>query len=282
MPLIDPVLLKTRLGVLAGRFDVAALDECDSTSSELMRRADCGAPVGTVIVADRQTAGRGRRGRQWQSAPADSLTFSCLWRFGGQATQLSGLSLAVGVAVSEALEGLGATGVRLKWPNDVLLERGGGFAKLAGILVELVSDRRGTQAVIGIGINLRTPGGDLPQPAAGLAEALAALPDRHDLLAALLVSLAGVLDRFVAGGGFTALQSAWQRRHAWQNQPVRLLQDGVVDSEGICLGADADGALLVETPVCIKRFLSGDVSLRPVPPGDLLRGAGSTPGGRRA
>jgi BirA family biotin operon repressor/biotin-[acetyl-CoA-carboxylase] ligase len=76
MPLIDPVLLKARLGALAGRFDVTALDECDSTNSELLRRADCGAPDRTVIVADCQTAGRGRRGRQWLSASADGVTFS--------------------------------------------------------------------------------------------------------------------------------------------------------------------------------------------------------------
>jgi len=94
MPLIDPVLLKARLGALAGRFDVTVLDECDSTNSELLRRADCGAPDGTVIVADCQTAGRGRRGRQWLSAPADGLTFSLLWRFSGPSGQLAGLSLA--------------------------------------------------------------------------------------------------------------------------------------------------------------------------------------------
>ena len=99
MALLDPTLLKARLGLLAGRFDVDALDECDSTSSELARRAEKGAPAGTVVVADRQTAGRGRRGRRWLSAPADSLTFSLLWRFSGPPGRLSGLSLAVGVAV---------------------------------------------------------------------------------------------------------------------------------------------------------------------------------------
>ena len=261
MPLIDPARLKPLLGTLAGRFDVDSLDACDSTSSELLRRADRGAPGGTVIVADAQSAGRGRRGRPWLSAAADSLTFSLLWRFSGPATQLAGLSLAVGVAVAQALEGLGARRVALKWPNDVLLARDDGHAKLAGILIELSSDRRGTQAIIGIGINLQPPAGDLPQPAAGLAEELPELPDRHDLLAALLAALADVLDRFAAGG-FAALQSAWQRRHAWQGLPVRLLQDDAVEGEGICLGADSDGALLVETPVCVKRFLAGDVSLR--------------------
>ena len=103
MALLDPVLLKSRLGLLAGRFDVDALDECDSTNSELMRRAESGAPSGTVIVADRQTAGRGRRGRSWLSAPESSLTFSLLWRFSGPLARLSGLSLAVGVAVDAFL-----------------------------------------------------------------------------------------------------------------------------------------------------------------------------------
>lgn len=261
MALVDSVRLKPLLGPVAGRFDVDALDACDSTSSELLRRADAGAPSGTVVVADCQTAGRGRRGRTWLSRAEDSLTFSLLWRFSGTAAQLAGLSLAVGVAVAEALESLGVQGLGLKWPNDVLLTRDDGYAKLAGVLVELSSDRRGTQAVIGIGLNLRAPAEALPQPAAGLADALSVVPERHALLAALLQSLAGVLDRFAAGG-FAALQSAWQRRHAWQNRPVRLTEDGAVEGEGVCLGADSDGALLVETPVCIKRFLSGDVSLR--------------------
>jgi BirA family biotin operon repressor/biotin-[acetyl-CoA-carboxylase] ligase len=100
MTLIDPVLLKERLGILAGRFNVDVLDACDSSSSELMRRAEQGAPAGTVIVADRQTAGRGRRGRNWLSSPESSLTFSLLWRFSGYAAGLSGLSLAVGVGLA--------------------------------------------------------------------------------------------------------------------------------------------------------------------------------------
>jgi len=261
MPLIDPSRLPALLGSAASRFDVDSLDACDSTSSELARRADAGAPCGTVIVADSQNAGRGRRGRSWLSSPEGSLTFSLLWRLAGPAAGLAGLSLAVGVALAEALETLGATRVRLKWPNDVLLDYGTGPAKLAGILVELATDRRGTQAVIGIGLNLKTPGEDLPQPAAGLMDDLAGLPDRHLVLASILVSLAGVLDKFEAGG-FSALRSAWECRHAWQGRQVRVMQDGVVDGEGVCLGVDVDGALLVETPVCIKRFLAGDVSLR--------------------
>ena len=178
MALLDLVLLKSRLGLLAGRFDVDAVDTCDSTSSELLRRAEQGAPAGAVVVADRQTAGRGRRGRTWLSVPGESLTFSLLWRFACPSGGLAGLSLAVGVALAQGLEALGAGGICLKWPNDVLLRCGDDFAKLAGVLVELASDAQGTQAVIGIGLNLRPPRADLPQPAAGLDQALASQPDR--------------------------------------------------------------------------------------------------------
>jgi BirA family biotin operon repressor/biotin-[acetyl-CoA-carboxylase] ligase len=261
MPLLDPVLLKARLGLLAGRFDVDALDECDSTSSELARRAEQGAPAGTVIVADRQTAGRGRRGRTWLSAPEASLTFSLLWRFTGPVWQLAGLSLAVGVALARALDNLGARGVRLKWPNDVLLERNGDFAKLAGILVELASDRRSTQAIIGIGLNLRPPAEDLPQPAAGLTEAMTQQADRHVVLAGILAALGDVLAAF-AVDGFAGLKVEWERRNAWQGLAVQILADDAEPLAGICLGADDDGALLLETPTGIQRILSGDLSLR--------------------
>ena len=271
MTLIDPVLLKAHLGTMSGRFDVDALALCDSTSSELMRRAERGAPAGSVIVADEQSAGRGRRGRQWLSAPKESLTFSVLWRFNGPATMLSGLSLAVGVGLARGLENLGAQGVCLKWPNDVLLRCGDGYAKLAGILVELSSDRKGTQAVIGIGLNLQRPAGNLPQPAAGLSEALASLPDRHVILAAILRALADVFESF-AVDGFFGLKNEWQVRHAWQDQPVQLLADEATPLLGRCLGADDDGALLLETENGIQRIFSGDVSLRP---------AGSALGGRR-
>lgn len=260
MALIDPILLKSRLGKLAGRFDVDALDECDSTSSELMRRADRGAPAGTVIVADRQSAGRGRRGRTWLSSPERSLTFSLLWRFAGNASRLSGLSLAVGLGLAKALEKLGAAGVRLKWPNDVLLQSGADFAKLAGILIELSSDRRGTQAIIGIGLNLEAPDSDLPQPVAGLKQT-SARADRLDVLAEILVSLADALDAF-AIEGFAGQKNEWQRYHAWQDQLVQILGDSAAPLLGRCLGVDGDGSLLLETDQGIERIFSGDVSLR--------------------
>lgn len=261
-PLIDPARLQVLLGSALGRFDVDSVVECASSSSLLLERAARGAPGGSVLVTDRQTAGRGRRGRCWLSSPQSSLTFSVLWRFDGGVERLAGLSLAIGVAVQRALAACGARGVRLKWPNDLLL----GDAKLGGILVELQSERQSMRAVIGIGLNLdlgaigESPP-DFAQAFAALAQAILPLPDRHVLLAKLLIELAAVLDRF-ALGGFAALRSEWQARNAWQDRRVRLLRDGVIEKEGICRGVDVDGALLIESGKGIERCLSGDLSLR--------------------
>jgi BirA family biotin operon repressor/biotin-[acetyl-CoA-carboxylase] ligase len=269
-PLIDLGRLQTLLGIASGRFDVDALSECESTSSLLLDRATHGAPAGSVIVADRQSAGRGRRGRNWLSSPEASLTFSVLWRFDSGVERLAGLSLAVGVAVARALEACGASGIALKWPNDILFSEDGRHAKLGGILVELQMERQGGRrsmlAVIGVGLNLQLPSvSSLPeafgQPVASLAQALSPLPDRHDLLAQMLIELAAVLDLF-SSGGFAVLRDEWLARNAWQDCPVQLLRDGVIEKDGICRGADADGALLIETGTGLERCLSGDLSLR--------------------
>jgi BirA family transcriptional regulator, biotin operon repressor / biotin---[acetyl-CoA-carboxylase] ligase len=269
--LIDPVRLAACLGVAACRFNVEALAACDSTNARLAAAAQQGVPSGSVIVADTQTAGRGRRGRQWLSAPAGSLTFSLLWRFAAPADWrvLGGLSLAVGLAVAEACDKLGLPGMFLKWPNDLLLRKGEAWGKAGGILIELSSDRQGVAAVIGIGLNLQAPDGTgMDLPPAGLAELAGAgseLPDRHRILAELLRQLLGILDRF-AIDGLPPLRNAWEARHAFAGAPVRLVQDGAagpISTAGRCLGIDDDGALRVETAAGIERWLSGDVSLRP-------------------
>lgn len=261
--LIDPARLQALLGDARGRFDVDSLSECESTSTLLLERAEQGALAGTVIVTDRQTAGRGSRGRTWLATPESSLTFSVLWRFGGGLERLSGLSLAVGVAVVQALEACGARGTSLKWPNDILHDN----AKLGGILIELQGEIDNALAVIGIGLNLRLPepiaGGEtFALPPAALETMISPLPERHVLFAQLLIEIARVFDRF-ADGGFAVLRKQWQERNAWQDKPVRLLRDGRVEKEGICRGADNDGALLVQTTAGIERCLSGDLSLRP-------------------
>ena len=260
--LIDPTRLQPLLASAAGRFDVDSLAECASTNSVLLERADRGAPAGSVIVTDRQLAGRGSRGRRWIASPDASLTFSLLWRFSGGMERLAGLSLAAGVAVVRALSAVGAGGVTLKWPNDILFDDG----KLGGILVELQSSGDSSLAVIGIGINLQlppaAPAGEIyALPPAALEQVLQPPPERHRLLAQLLIELAAVLDLF-ADEGFAALRSQWMAAHAWQDRAVDLLRDGCIVSAGLCRGADFDGALLVESDGLVRRCLSGDVSLR--------------------
>lgn len=263
--LTDPARLQPLLADQRGRFDVDAVAECASTNTLLLERAGKGAPSGSVLVADRQTAGRGRRGRQWVSSAESGLTFSVLWRFSGGVERLSGLSLAVGVAVARAVERCGARPIRLKWPNDILLGDAPQQGKLGGILVELQNEQRRMLAVIGIGLNLALPplaAGETPGfPAAALAQVVQPLPERHALLAQLLIELGGVLDLFSAGG-FAALREEWLARQAWPDQAVRLLHDGEAIMSGLCRGVDDDGALLIETPTGMARCFSGDLSLR--------------------
>jgi BirA family biotin operon repressor/biotin-[acetyl-CoA-carboxylase] ligase len=242
------------LGPLAPRFDVDVLAACDSTNARLLARAEAGAPSGTVIAAARQTAGRGRMGREWYADESASLTFSLLWRL-PPAAPLGGLSLAVGVAVAEALRDLGEDRVALKWPNDILRDGG----KLGGILIELVSGAPHA-AVIGIGLNLRLPPG-LPDPVRQSAAALDSEADRNRLLARLLSSLHAVLSDF-ADNGFTGIRQRWLALNAHAGAPVRVVSAFVPPVEGRCLGVDGDGALLLETATGVRRIVSGDVSLR--------------------
>lgn len=236
--------------------DIEVVDSCASTNALLLARAQQGAASRLAIVAREQTAGRGRQGRAWVSAPGDSLTFSLLWRFAA-GTPLSGLSLAIGVAVAEALEAFApGAPLLLKWPNDVLRDGG----KLAGILIEL-SGRNA--AVIGVGINLRLPAA-LPDDVRATA---AALPDGTGdvaALAAVLTAMAAVCRRF-DGVGFAPWQAAFAARDAMRDRPVQLLAPPAPPRVGTARGVDADGALRLETDGAIHAVVAGELSLRPAP-----------------
>ncbi|HEX8987643.1 MAG TPA: biotin--[acetyl-CoA-carboxylase] ligase [Rhodocyclaceae bacterium] len=253
-PSLSVSAIAAALGTRAVRFDVDVLTSCESTNTELMRRAEAGAASGTVVAAERQTAGRGRMGRSWFADPEASLAFSLLWRF-APGTVPYGLSLAVGVALAEALEGLGVPGIALKWPNDLLRDG----RKLAGVLVELVPGAP-YAAVIGMGLNVKMPD-SMPEDVRRLAAALDVDIPREQLLARLLDRLCTVLDEFAAGG-FHALRDRWLARCAHLDMPVQILSEFSPPLAGRCVGIDVDGALMIETAVCVQRVLSGDVSLR--------------------
>lgn len=250
--------IAARLGAAARRFDIDVLPRCDSTNAVLLGRAEAGAPSGTVIIAEEQTAGRGRRGRNWFASPGDSLTFSLLWRF-APGTAPAGLSLAIGLAVARALQGVGAGDAALKWPNDILKDG----RKLGGILVELLPGAPHA-AVIGIGINVRLPAAMPEEMRAASASICAAgeTADSDELYAALLAELLLALENF-ARGGFAAIRPQWIARHALQDARVAVSSDFGPPRTGICRGVDLDGALLLEVDGGVERILSGEVSLRP-------------------
>ena len=239
--------------------DIAIHWELDSTSSELMRRAAIAGDY-TVCLAEQQSAGRGRRGRAWQSPPACNVYLSLLKRFDRGMGGLAGLSLAVGVAVAEALESVGARGIGLKWPNDVLADG----RKLAGILVELGGEFLGPcHAVIGIGVNLRLPDvarAAIEQPATDLAAVAGPMPSRHHVVAALLDRLMRRLDGF-AQDGFAASQPDFARRDLLQDVALALT-DARGTHRGVGAGVDARGALLLRQGDTIAVFDSAEVTVR--------------------
>jgi BirA family biotin operon repressor/biotin-[acetyl-CoA-carboxylase] ligase len=243
---------------------VEVVDQIESTSSELMRRAQRRDVHGVALAAEWQSAGRGRRGRAWTAIAGGSLTFSLGWKFEQGAGFLAGLSLAVGVAVVRALEAERFKDVALKWPNDLIHRH----LKIGGILIELNGDALGpTTTVIGVGLNVRIPAAarkDIPVPVTDLATIAGrrAPPiDRNRLLAALLAELGAVLDLY-AREGFAPFAAEWQHRHAYQGKPVRLLLPDGATVTGKVAGVDASGALVLADGPRRARFLSGEITLR--------------------
>jgi BirA family biotin operon repressor/biotin-[acetyl-CoA-carboxylase] ligase len=237
--------------------DVEVVAQTGSTNADLLARAAQLARP-TLLIAEHQSAGRGRAGRSWLSAAGGSLTFSLAWKFAGPPQRLLGLPLAVGVALAEAIAALDVP-VRLKWPNDLLKDG----SKLAGILIETQGAAEGgTWAVIGVGLNLRMPD-ELEER---IGRAVAAAPwlagmERDVLMAALLDALAAAMEQFELAG-FGAFRARWDALHAWRGLPVAIVDHGAVLQQGVAVGVDDSGRLLLDTDGGRVAVLAGDVSLR--------------------
>jgi BirA family transcriptional regulator, biotin operon repressor / biotin---[acetyl-CoA-carboxylase] ligase len=260
---LDETEVLKAIGEQRAWFNLTILDEVPSTNTYLMQQATKGAAHVSCVAAHVQSKGRGRRGRTWVSALGSSLTFSLLWRFQCGAAALSGLSLAVGVALIRALASIGVNNAQLKWPNDVLVEN----KKLAGILIDLQGDLDGpSAAVIGVGVNFNLPENvlkNIDQPAIDLARVSAEPINQNVLLGTLLKHMADALSEFEQHG-FLSVREEWMRYHAYQQKPVRMLLPDGRNVQGTVSGVAEDGILLVETALGLQRFSAGEISLRNV------------------
>lgn len=235
---------------------VEVMAQADSTNTRLLERARAGDTQPCLLVAEDQFAGRGRQGRTWTSAPGASLTFSIGLHYAP--ADFGGLSLAVGVALAEALHDQ----VRLKWPNDLwLLDADGNGRKLGGILIETVGAPGGArQVVVGVGLNIA------PVQAPDLRNTTACLQDLNPGLDApgaleqVALPLLQALLRFEREG-FPAFAEAFARRDLLRGRSVRTT--GPEALEGVAEGVDASGALLLRTAAGMHSISSGEVSVRP-------------------
>lgn len=253
LDLLDAQVLASAVPATAGRLEV--LRQVDSTNTHLLQSPHCPA----VCLAELQTAGRGRRGRQWLSVLAGSLCFSQSWVFQGGAAALQGLSLAVGVVLVDALEALGARGLALKWPNDLLLDG----AKLGGILIELVGDAAGEcRVVVGVGLNLGLPSSlraAVGQPSSDI-RAAGVHHSRTTVAAACVTAMTHLLETY-ATTGFGPYRRSWESRNAYAGCEV-ILSTPAEAVVGVLRGVDGAGALVLDTDSGAQVFTGGEISLR--------------------
>ena len=230
----------------------------DSTNSALMRAGQTRDVDGEVLIAETQTAGRGRRGREWMSPFGRNLAMSLGVRIDRPLREIGAVGLAVGVAVAGALVELGVRDVTLKWPNDILLEA----RKLCGILIELPAAKEPACIVIGIGINIGGMSTVAPLLDQAVADVAEQLPDasRNRLAGMVIDAVYNACKQFETYG-FARMKSEYETLHRFHGESVRLIV-GTEEVTGTVAGVGMDGALLLETESGIRNFVGGEVSLR--------------------
>lgn len=264
MHVMNPPLIAEHItrhfGAAAHDVKVEVLPSTQSTNADLRARiSSLTEPL--LLTTEDQTAGRGRSGRAWHSAPGDSLCFSLAWPLTASLDRMTGLPLATGVAIANALHTLGWP-IQLKWPNDLLM----GGEKLGGVLIETATTLRSANAakvwvVIGVGLNVHAN----QQRDAGLEYPTAFLStqpiDRNHLLAKITDYLCAMLVEFNLHG-LNPFVDRWHALHAYQDQPVVLHERGELLHEGIARGITSHGCLILDTAEKRLTIMAGDVSLR--------------------
>lgn len=251
------------LGAITANVEVHPI--IDSTNSELMRRLQSKAELesGKVIVAEMQQAGRGRRGRVWQSPFGANLYYSYFWRLDDGLQAAMGVSIAVGLAVYDAIKALYQIDVELKWPNDIYINK----QKLAGVLVELDGQPQGPcQLVIGIGINLQMPESfsqHIDQAWTDLNQHTQQLY-KNELVASLTYYLEKRLLQY-SQSGLQEMYEQWNALNAFAGEQVEL-NTGHRSWRGICEGIDPQGGIRIRQDGEVKSYYGGEISLRKAQP----------------
>ncbi|WP_193038790.1 bifunctional biotin--[acetyl-CoA-carboxylase] ligase/biotin operon repressor BirA [Pseudoalteromonas nigrifaciens] len=247
------------LGATTAKVEVHPI--IDSTNSELMRRIQAKTELesGTVIVAEMQQLGRGRRGRVWQSPFGANLYYSYFWRLDDGIQAAMGVSIVVGLAVYDAIKALYNIEVELKWPNDIYLNK----QKLAGVLVELDAQPQGPcQLVIGIGINLQMPESfsqHIDQAWTDLSQHTQQL-NKNQLVASLTYYLEQRLEQY-SESGLQSMHQQWNALNAFAGECVEL-NTGHRSWRGICEGIDSQGGIRIRQDGEVKSYYGGEISLR--------------------
>lgn len=268
--LLEAQLIKSQLTEMAAAelADLEVFKSIDSTNKYAREKAEQAPASGSVVLAEQQSAGRGRRGKTWVSPFAANIYLSIVWDFEQGAQALEGLSLAVGVAVKRALNAQGVNGVQLKWPNDIYVEG----QKLGGILLEMIGDPAGQCSVIvGVGINVAMPetqGSDIDQEWTDIRSQLQKYPDgenqrpSRNKLAASLISEIVMLLRDFQAQGFSMYRDEWQAADAFFGQEA-VISTPKQSITGIVKGVDQNGALRLQLENGkIETFIGGELSLR--------------------
>lgn len=241
--------------------DILVQHITDSTNSQLMQKVQDGLVTqpGYTIVAEAQTAGRGRRGRHWYSPFAASLYFSMYWRLEQGIQAAMGLSLVVAIAIARLLKQQYQLEAKVKWPNDVYANG----KKLCGILVELAGQAHaGCDVIIGIGMNIRLPQqalNNIDQQYIDLADASGQVIDRNLLVAMLQQQLISLLAEF-SENGFAGFVDEFDHYNQYRDKAIKLI--GNTEIKGTCLGVDKQGALLIKTAAGVQAYFGGELSLR--------------------
>jgi len=263
---LDPAKIRERLDRDV-REHVAGIEvvwSTDSTNTALLSRANPPAGRSEVFLAEYQTAGRGRRGRSWLAPPGGAICLSLSWTFREVPRDLGALSLVIGVCSLRMLNEIGVAEARLKWPNDLLV----GERKLGGVLIELRAESAGPACVvIGIGLNVALGTALLERIAESgveptdLKSAGLTAPSRNAVAGALVSACLRGLLAFEREGLRPFIEE-WRAADALRGRPVAVsAAEGI--ARGLARGVDVHGALLLETPQGVKRFIAGDVTVRP-------------------